>query len=303
MATVLVDGATGYVGTHLVSTLAHAGSAVRCLVRPGADPADLAVLRAAGGEVVAAELLEPGAALDRAFAGVGAAVHLIGSIAPRRGERLEALHGGQARAAIEACRRHGVGRLVMVTALGARAGAPSRYHATKWESEEALRQSGLAHVILRPSLIVGRIVGRRDSKLVRRYLDLIASRPMVVVVGDGTSRVQPIFVGDLAAAIARVLVSETWLGQTLELGGPEVVTMREFLDALMRGLGVRKPVLRLPIPLARAVALVCETVQAVPLLSRDQITIARGDNVCERNALPALGVMPTSLAAALATYR
>ena len=157
---------------------------------------------------------------------------------------------------------------------------------------------------MRPSLVVGRVVGRRDSKLVSRYRDLILKRRLVPLVNGGSSRVQPVFVGDLAEALAAVAAPEGPAGLTLEVGGPEVVTMREFVERLMRVLSTRKPVLGLPAGIARAIALVCESVQRVPILSRDQVAIALRDNVCRENALPSLLKRPpASLDEALETYR
>jgi len=301
---VFVDGASGYIGGHLVWKLREQGRAVLCLVRSEASPADVDLLESFGAQVLVAGLADQQADVAKALEGVSAAVHLIGSIAPPRGVSFAGMHVGQTHAWIECCQKAKVPKVVMVTAVGAGPGAPSRYHATKGEAEEALRASGLRHAIVRPSLVVGRVVGRRDSKLVSRYRDLILKRRLVPLVNGGSSRVQPVFVGDLAEALAAVAAPEGPAGLTLEVGGPEVVTMREFVERLMRVLSTRKPVLGLPAGIARAIALVCESVQRVPILSRDQVAIALRDNVCRENALPSLLKRPpASLDEALETYR
>jgi NADH dehydrogenase len=300
---IVVDGATGYVGSHLAAKLCSDGHRVRCLVRAGADEGDVAFLKSLGAEVVIVDLSDSQADAGRAFAGAKAAVHLIGSIAPRKGESLSYLHETLTGRLVEHCQRNGVTRIIMVTALGTGPDAASRYHQTKWQAEELVRSSGLEYVILRPSLIVGRQTGRRDSKLVRRYSEIIRTRGVVPLINGGINRIQPVCVGDLVQALAACLSSELALESTVEIGGADVVTMREFVEALMVALAIRKPIIGLPGLLARAVAGICESLQPVPLLSSDQVTMAHEDNVCHENALVSVfGITPTPLAEALATY-
>jgi len=301
---ILIDGATGYVGSHLVAKLSSCGYAVRCMVRPGANPLDIDFLKSCGAEIVFADLATPESVPSSAFEDVNTAVHLIGSIAPRRGESLERLHLGQTGPLVELCARHKVSKVMMITAAGTTPAAKSRYHATKWQAEECLRQSALDHLIIRPSLIVGRQVGRRDSKLVRRYCDLIANRPVVPLIGGGLNRVQPIFIGDLVAAMEATMRSDQWTGRTIELGGPEIVTMRDLVIELMKGLNVMRPLINLPPALATAVASLLEAAQPVPLLSRDQVTLSTLDSVCQDNALPSLlRERPTPLVEAIGSYK
>lgn len=304
LATVLVTGATGYVGSHLVFKLRGLGQPVRCLVRPEASESDLQFLRSLGAEVVATDLDRPGAHVFQAFAGAQAVVHLIGSIAPKKGESFSDLHEKTTGQLIELCQNHNISRVAMVTALGAGPSASSRYHLTKWQAEEVVRASGLEYVILRPSLVVGRMVGRRDSKLVTRYINLILSSRAVPLINGGVNRIQPVFIGDLVEVLSACVSPGSTLEGTLELGGPDLVTMREFVEQLMAVIGERKPIIGLPGFIAQAAAAICESLQAVPLLSNDQVAIANQDNVCQENALVSVcGISPTPLKEALATYR
>jgi NADH dehydrogenase len=170
--------------------------------------------------------------------------------------------------------------------------------------EEALHRSGLSFVVLRPSLIVGRAVGHRDSKMVRRYVQLIEEKKKVPLVLGGGNLVQPIFIGDLARAICTALEDSTWDGQTLDLGGGEVMTTRDFVRRLMGALGVDKPMVSIPGPVAWCAAAVMQTIQEQPLLSLDQLRIARIDGNCEHNALTeAFSIEPQALDEVLAVYR
>ncbi len=301
---IVVDGATGYVGTHLVSRLAEMGCQIRCLVHRKARTGDLDFLKQSKGTVVVADLNEEEKVLAPAFASAASVVHLVGSIAPRAGESFETLHAGATARIVELAERFGLGKIVMVTALGANRDSPSRYQRSKWQAEEVIRNSGLAHVILRPSLIVGRYAGTRDSKLVGRYRQLIARHPAVPVIAGGKNKVQPVFIGDLVEALVAVLVSDQWNGRTLEIGGPEVVTMHELVRLLMECTSARKPLIAIPPFLADLAAGVCEAAQDRPLVSRDQVVLSRIDNICTENALQeVLSSAPTLLAEAVESYR
>jgi len=303
--TVLVDGATGYLGSHLAAALCRReGFRVRCLVREKAHPADVAFLESLPVEVVRADISlrpESAARLEAVFDGVGAIVHLIGSIAPGRHQSFEALHQGITNAMINYARQYAIPKMVLVTACGTRADSPSAYHRTKWLAEEALRGSGLSHAILRPSLIVGRQVGNRDSKLVKRLLELIRTRPAVPLVEGGAAKVQPVFIADLVDAIIACL-DEGRQG-TFEIGGGETIAMRDLVVRLGALLEIKTRVVRLAGPVAMLVAQAMEVFQEVPTLSKDQVILSLADNICQTNSLADLiGREPTPLADALSTY-
>ena len=305
---VLVDGATGYLGSHVAFYLAQRGYPVRCLVREKAARLDLDHLASLGVQVVKANLSAGSLELEKAFEGVQVGVHLIGSIAPARGESLNDLHVQQSQFFAAQCLRAGVSKVVMVTTLGAAEKAPSLYHSTKWLAEEVLRKSGLPTVFLRPSLIVGKIAGRRDSKLVRRYREMIKTKRFVPLLGGGVNKLQPIFIGDLLEVI-RLSIDSTDLAQqneaapAFELGGPQAVSMREFVSALMQSLHLERPVIDLPFSIASLAAGLSEMLQDVPVLSRDQLVISKTDNVCQNNAVVStFKLKPTDLKTALKSY-
>ncbi len=308
---IVLDGATGYLGSHLAAALVASHADVRCLVHKGARPEDIQVLNDLGAKVFVGELTADDAEVAAAFNGSGAAVHLIGSIAPKKGLSHDHLHRVMTDSFIEKARAGGVKNAVMVTALGTRQDAPSTYHATKWLAEESLRKSGLSTMILRPSLLVGRQVGRRNSKLVERLLKVIKEKKAVPLVDGGANKLQPLFIGDMAmAAVASIDLLTS--GKTAkndipatpqELGGPEVLTMRDFVRQLMLVCGVEKPIVTLPYPIAMAAASICQAIQDVPVLSVDQVKLSMRDNICRENRIEVLlGAKPVPLSSALQVY-
>lgn len=309
-AHITVDGATGYLGTHLTHKLLSSGFNVNCLVHPGASRTDMELLSEMGAEVFIGTLNQADAmspAVDKAFAGAIAAVHLIGSVAPKKGQSVEEMHAGQTHWFMEHARRQRVGRTVVVTTLGTGESAHTSYQRTKWAAEQIVLGASIPYTILKPSLIVGRTVGYRDSKLVKRYREMILTKQFVPVIGGGRNKVQPVFISDLVNAICRCIFPGRWqreaTGKELEIGGPQVLTMHEFIKLLMTAMNVHKPIVALPGALAYAVALACEAYQEVPTVSKDQVQLSMNDNVCAHNDLQAcLGIEPTPLESALATY-
>lgn len=309
-AHIFVDGATGYLGSHLVYRLVKEGFTVKCLVHQGSNRQDAETLRKFGAQVFigtldASDEFSP--AVLKAFQGAALAVHLIGSVAPKKGENLNELHGKQTEWFLHHAHKGGVHRVISVTTLGADKDAASRYQQTKWNGEEKIRQSGLPYTILRPSLLYGRQVGKRDSKLVRRYREMIEEKAVVPLINGGKSRVQPLYIGDMVAALVRCiaqgLMRKEFAKRELELGGLEVVTMRQFVEMLMDAMGKRKPLIGVPPQLASLVAFGCEMTQQVPTVSRDQVLLSMRDNVCSENALTSvLGIEPTPLKQGLESY-
>jgi NADH dehydrogenase len=305
-----IDGANGYLGSHLVQMACDEGYDVHALVRPGTCLAEQELLRRLGAKVFLADLKGPEDCssdekvfLNEAFASCVGAIHLIGSIAPKKSETFSGLHQGKALAFGQWCKLAQIERVVMVTALGASPKSGSEYLSSKYQAEETMRQlMGDKLAILRPSLIVGRAVGKRDSKLVKRYLELIVARPMVPLIDGGGNLLQPVDVRDLSRAILGALAAGR--SGVLEIGGSRVLTMRAFVIELMRQLGVNKPILALPAVLASGLASLLEVVQAVPLISKDQAFLARFNNVCLKNELESLlDYKPRSLEESLSTYR
>ncbi len=307
--TVLVDGANGYIGTHVVYALCKSGFSVRALIRESAAGDAAGLLTAFGAKVIQGSIQ---ASLDsnsiqEAFDGVDIVVHLIGSIAPKKGETLEQLHGGITQNLVRICQKSGVKKIVMVTALGTADGAASVYHRTKRLAEKAIESSGIDFIILRPSLVVGHLIGRRDSKLVKRYRDMINSgKKAVPLIGGGKNKLQPVYVQDLANAIVECVGADhAKLSKChLEIAGDEVVTMRTLIEMLMQVEGKDLKVIDVPPAAMRVVAMMLEKLMDVPLVSIDQVTMSSHDNLAKTNDLKeTLKIKPTPLNDALASYK
>lgn len=282
---ILMTGATGFVGRHLLNRLLADGRAVRCAVRGGG-----AARRAAipGAEIAAADIMEP-ASLREAMSGVATAINLVGIIRemPRRGVTFENLHWLGARNFAEAARAAGVKRIIQMSALGSRPGAVSNYHIYKYKGERAVIESGAPYTIFRPSAQMG-----TDGEFTRMMFDMIKKMPVMPVFGSGDYRMQPMDVDDTAAFFAAAVDNPDAENKIFELAGPEVFTYLELLEKFEKALGVKRPKIFIPGAAAGAMVSLMRLLPKPPI-TRDQYIMLREDNIADvAPASAALGVHP-----------
>jgi uncharacterized protein YbjT (DUF2867 family) len=269
--TVLVTGGTGFIGPHVVHALRARETPVRALVR---NPARASRLAAWGAELSGGDVTDP-ASLAAACKGVDAVVHLVAIIRGRPADFERVMVEGT-RNVVAAAHEAGVRRFVLASALGLdeRTKDAVPYYAAKWEMERAVRESGVEHVIFRPSFVFG-----RDGGVLPTFVRLARFAPVTPIVGPGTQRLQPIWIEDLAEYYARALGEPAAANRTFELGGPEAVSWNEFWERLKRVLGVHRPSVHIPFGAMRVQAVLTERLPGAPV-TRDQLTmLALGDNV------------------------
>jgi uncharacterized protein YbjT (DUF2867 family) len=273
--TVLVTGGTGFVGPHVVHALRARELPVRALVRDRSRGSRLA---AWGAELVEGDVTDPGS-LRAACAGVDAVVHLVAIIRGARPD-FERVMAQGTRDVVAAAKAAGVRRFVLASALGVdeRTKDAVPYFAAKWAMEHAVAESGLEHVIVRPSFVFG-----KDGGVLPTFVRLARLAPVTPIVGPGTQRLQPIWVEDVAAYYARSVDLPAAAGRTFEVGGPDAPTWNEFWDRLKRVLGVHRPSIHVPFAVLRAQATLTERLPFAPV-TRDQLTMLElGDNVVASN--------------------
>ncbi|MGZ4441219.1 MAG: complex I NDUFA9 subunit family protein [Gaiellaceae bacterium] len=264
---ILVTGATGFIGTRVVHELRARDRQVRALVHSPARAGSLANWDV---ELATGDVTDP-ASLRAAADGCDEIVHLVSILTGSKADFERVMEQGT-RNLVEAAAPK---RLVLMSAIGAdnpaTAGIP--YFESKREMERAVRESGFEFVILRPSFVFG------DGGALATFLRLARRAPVTPIIGDGTSRIQPVWVDDVARAVAESLERPEAAGQTLELGGPEIVTWNDFWARLKKAAGLRRPSVHVPFSVMRVQAALLEKLPSPPL-TRDQLRMLQaGDNV------------------------
>ena len=258
---ILVTGASGFIGQALLPRLLADGHRVRALARRPPEGAAPAGLEWARGD------MEDAASLDAASQGVDAVVHLACATGVADERLVRRVNVDGTKALLEASRRHGVRRFVFVSTISATRDRMGPYGRTKKEGEALVADSGLEWVTLRPSLVYG-------SSSIGLFATLTAylkKLPVVPVIGNGRIELDPIHVDDVVDVIGQCLTRNDVLGRSYDLLGPERVTFNDFLGRVSRRLGVRKPVVHIPGPVAMLMAGTLGMVSKRPPVSVDNV--------------------------------
>ena len=308
---VTVFGGSGFVGRHVVRALAKRGYRVRVAVR---RPDLAGFLQPMGGvgqiHAVQANLRYPDSVMA-AVHGADAVVNLVGILQEGGRQSFSAVQANGPRAIAQACARAGISRLVQVSAIGADAASSSVYATSKAEGEAAVLGQVPTAVILRPSIVFG-----PEDGFFNRFASLARMLPVLPLVGGGDTLFQPVFVGDVAEAVALAIDGKAKPGATYELGGPERKSFRQLLEYVCEVTGRKRLLANLPFPLARIQAGAIEianklTFGLLPdelLLTRDQVELLKSDNVVaeaaiiEGRTLAGLGIVPSSVEAIVPSY-
>lgn len=286
---VAIIGGTGFVGGYVVDALVEAGHTPVLLVRPGSESK---VRRPGHCRLVSGELDSP-EALAQTVTGADAMIYLVGILRefPRRGVTFERLQHEGAVRSFEAAAAAGVPRVVLMSANGV-SERRTPYQDTKYRAERALEASGLAYTIFRPSVIFGDPRGTMEFAT-QLYRDMI--RPPLPAVrfrsltgpGDGRIRMSPVHATDVAAAFVAALTDPALDGETVALGGPEILTWGDMLERVGQAAGKRKLMLPMPLELMRAGAALLDRFEFFPVTS-DQLTMLKQGNVAAPDDLRAI---------------
>ena len=297
-----VFGGSGFLGRYIVRRLAAEGHVVRIAVRRPAAANELRTMGRVGQIVPLYASLTEEATVARAVEGAAIVVNLVGILAEARRGDFQRLHEEGAGRIARLAASAGAGRMVQMSAIGADAGSPSAYGRSKAGGEAAVAAAFPGAAILRPSLVFG-----PEDAFFNRFGGLARISPIMPVF-SGATRMQPVYVGDVADAVRAVVADDAPPGGLYELGGPKVWTFRELLAWMLAEMHRTRPLIAVPPALAELQATILERIPGKPL-TRDQLAMLSLDNVVSPGAagLETLGIVPTAVElivpAYLARYR
>ncbi len=299
---VTVFGGSGFIGRSVVRALCKREYRVRVAVRRPELAGHLQPLGRVGQiHAVQANLRYP-LSVEAAMRDSHVAINLVGILAQGGAQTFDAVQARGASAVAKAAAAVGA-RMVHVSAIGADENSLSAYARSKAAGEKAVRSAVPSATILRPSVVFG-----PEDQFTNRFAALARLSPALPLIGGGVNKMQPVYVGDVASAVADAVDGKAKAGATYELGGPDVLTMREIMEIILDITERKRMLIPLPFGLAQLQALFLQFAPGALKLTPDQVALLRSDNVVSDAAkaagltLEGLGIAPDSMEAIAPQY-
>ena len=301
---VTVIGGSGFLGHQIIRRLARDGFRLRVTSRKPSHALSLQPLGTVGQIAIIKADIRNETDIAKAVEGAAVVINLVGILKPSGGRTFNAIHNEGAATVARLAAKAGVGRLIHISAIGADPKAKSSYASSKGEGEAAVRQAFPRATILRPSVVFG-----QGDGFFNRFAGLMRmSRVAFPLFGGGKTKFQPIFVGDVADAVANAAADARTQGLTYELGGPAVYTLKEILELVAKTTERKRMWLPIPFVLLDLGAALTGWLPYAPI-TLDQARLLRKDNVVKAGpdaanvgTITDLGVQPTAVEAVLETY-
>lgn len=298
MDVVTVFGASGFIGRYVVGEIAKTGARVRAAVRRPDSASFLKPMGDVGQVTPIAANIRDDASVAAAVDGADTVINLVGILFPGGKQSFTALQADGAERVARAAKAAGAKRLVHMSAIGADPDSESVYASTKGIGERLVQDAFPGANIVRPSIVFG-----PEDDFFNKFAVIARLSPVLPLIGGGHTKFQPVYVGDVADAVAAICANPKIAGTTFEIGGPQVYSFRQLMEILLKEIGRKRLLVPLPFPIAKLQAAVLE-LSPIPILTRDQVRLLRQDNIVSGKlpGLEDLNVDPTTLEAILPSY-
>lgn len=298
---ITIFGGSGFVGSHVVKHLAPSGALINVVSR---RPGRADYLKTAGqvGQISLIYTDITNEELTRSLiASSDVVINLVGLLFEKGSQRFSAVHAQAAEHIAKCCTEYNVSRLIHMSALGVDDNGHSLYARTKFNGEKAVLKAFPAATIMRPSIIFG-----PEDNFFNQFAQMASFLPFLPAIGGGTTKFQPVYVGDVATAVAEILKRPETQGQIIEMGGPKVYSFHELLSYMLSLTKQQAWLVPVPMPIASFIGALAELLPTPPL-TRDQVKLLRHDNILCNNKegvwhLKDLDIHPASIEAILPSY-
>jgi uncharacterized protein YbjT (DUF2867 family) len=297
---ILITGATGYIGRHLVARLVAQGARPRCLVREVNSAKR--ILPAAKVELVAGTTTSL-ASLDAAVAGIDTIIHTAFLTADKKqssGNEYEKTNVQGTANLIKAAKKAGVSRIIEISGLGTKPDKPGSYMQGRYLSEKMLKESSLNWTIIQPSVLFG-----KNAPFIKGLADLIRTAPVVPLIGGGTILFQPVWVEDVVTVIIKAIEDpQHTTNRTYTIGGPAYYSLSQIIDVLLVTMRKQRIKVPAPMPLVAIGAAVMEAVLPQPPLTKAAMTLFTFDNITDQKSVERdFGFIPMSFTTYMQEHR
>lgn len=287
---VVVTGASGLVGTHVCTVLAQAGWKIRAVVRNAQKAAER--LGHLPLEVRVGDIRHP-ESMRAALNGAGALVHLAAIAIEKSGETYDKSNSEGTRVLLDAARAESVERLVYMSQNGSDSSSPFPFLKSKGIAEDAVKSGGMKWTVLRPSVIFG-----PEDEFVNVLARLVRLSPVIFPLpGGGVARFQPVAVGDVARAVAKVLGDDNSIGKSYAIGGPTPLSLRQMTERILIAMNASRVLVGIPVAALRPIVALAGNLLPHPPVTTGLLDLLAIDNVIPQNDLrDSLGIQPTPFA-------
>lgn len=276
---VTIFGGSGFVGRYIVRALAQKGYRIRVAVRRPETAGFLQPLGGVGQINPIQANVRNAASVSRAVQGSSAIINLVGLLYSRGKQSFDAVHVEGARNIAEAAKFEGIDKFIHMSSIGANPGSKSSYARTKAKGEGVVQSEIDKAVILRASVIFG-----PEDDFYNRFAGLAQIAPVLPLIGGGKTRLQPVYVGDVARAVVVAMEGGAQQGSIYELGGPQIITLKEVMQQVLQFTDRKRALIGVPFFFAKMKALFLQLLPTPPL-TVDQVRLLQQDNVVSENAI------------------
>ena len=290
-STVVIFGASGFVGRYIVAILAKEYWKIKVFVRRPDQAKHLTLIGKLGQVTTYQGNISNKNSVDKIIYGANKVINLVGILEENNKQNFSSVHIGGSTNIAESCLKHKINSLIHISALGLYDGMHSKYAKSKLEAEQNIKKIFQKTIILRPSVIFG-----PEDNFTNKFARMASISPFIPLINNGLTKFQPVYVKDVAKAVSAVINNNFHLGQTYNLGGPEIINFKEIIDLILLKIRKKRIYFSLSFPMAKLIGIIFSIVPVAPI-TLDQVRLLEKDNIVpeKEKGFKELGIKPSSI--------